>query len=94
MGPITDLALTKARSGWRLYLGLIVAGIVTNLLALMSRTAGRLLGVDPSWRPFGSWMSQAIVTYSLSGAVAGLIGAICFFHLHNRPKSDTSGMRS
>jgi len=94
MGPITDLALTKARSGWRLYLGLVVAGIATNLLALMSRTAGRLLGVDPSWRPFGSWMSQAIVTYSLSGAVAGLIGAICFFHLRNRSRSDRSGMQS
>lgn len=90
MGPITDFALTKARSGWRLYLGLIVAGIITNLLALMSRTAGRLLGVDPSWRPFGSWMSQAIVTYSLSGALAGLIGAICFFHLRNRSKTDRS----
>ena len=94
MGPITDLALSKARSGWRLYLGLIAAGVVTNFLALMSRTAGRLLGVDPSWRPFGSWLSQAIVTYSLSGALAGLIGALCFFHLRNRSKSDGPGTES
>ncbi len=48
MGPVTDLAFAKARSGWRLYLGLIAAGVATNLLALMSRTVGRLLGVDPS----------------------------------------------
>jgi hypothetical protein len=94
MGPVTDLALTKARSGWRLYAGLIAAGLATNILALMSRTAGRLLGLDPSFRPFSSWITQALVTYSLSGALAGLIGAICFFHLRNRSKSDESGIES
>jgi hypothetical protein len=94
IGPVADLALSRAWNGWRLYLGLIVAGVATNLMALMSRTAGRVLGVDPSWRPFGSWMIQALVTYSLSGALAGLIGAICFFHLRNRSKSDRSGIQS
>lgn len=90
IGPLTDLALTKVRSGWQLYLGLIAAGIATNFLALMSRTAGRFLGLDPSWRPFGSWMIQSLVTYPLSGALAGMIVAICFFHFRNRSESGRS----
>jgi hypothetical protein len=85
LGPVMDLALARLRSGWRLYFGMILAGISTNLLALFSRSMSKLLGLDlGSMRPFGTWWTQAIVTYSLCGAVAGLIGAICFFRLHNR----------
>jgi hypothetical protein len=85
VGPVMDLAVTKARNGWRLYSGLILAGIVTNLLALGSRAMSKLLGFDLSaMRPFGSWWAQAIVTYTLAGAVAGLIGAFCFFSLRKQ----------
>jgi len=85
LGPMMDLALTKARSGWRLYIGMISAGIITNLLALTSRGTSKLLGLDlAGTRPFGTWWSQAAITYSLCGAVAGLVGALCFFHLRNR----------
>jgi hypothetical protein len=84
MGPMMDLALTKFQSGWRLYLGLVLAGVATNLMALGSRSASKLLGLDPGTRPFGSWWTQAILTYSICGAIAGLVGAICFFHFRNR----------
>jgi len=84
MGPMMDLALTKVRSGWRLYLGLTLAGILTNLMALGSRTASKLLGLDPGTRLFSEWWIQAILTYTLCGAVAGLLGAFCFFHLRNQ----------
>ena len=90
MGPMMDLALTKLRSGWRLYLGLMLAGIGTNLMALASRSASKLLGLDPGTRVFGEWMNQAILTYSLCGAVAGLLGALCFFHLRNQRSEDES----
>jgi hypothetical protein len=92
MGPMMDLAVTRVRAGWRLYLGLISAGIVTNLLALASRSASKLLGLDMAgMRPFGTWWTQAIITYSLSGAVAGLIGALCFFHLRGQiPESEAA----
>jgi hypothetical protein len=85
-GPMMDLALNKARSGWRLYLGLVLAGISTNLLAFASRGASKLLGLDhfPGRRPFGGWWTQAIVTYPVFGVGAGLIAALCFFHLHKR----------
>ena len=85
MGPMMDLALTKARSGPRLYIGLTLAGIITNLMALGSRSMSKLIGLDSaSMRPFGTWWSQAVITYSLCGAAAGLIGALCFFHLHKK----------
>lgn len=94
LGPMMDLAVTKARSGsgWRLYLRLMLAGIGTNLLALASRAASKLLGLDlAGMRPFGTWWTQAVITYTLSGAVAGLIGALCFFHLRKqRSESETA----
>jgi hypothetical protein len=89
LGPMMDLALTKVRSGWRLYLGFVLAGIGTNLMALASRSVGKLLGIDLGTRPFGGWWSQAIVTYTLSGAVAGLIAALCFFHFRNQRTNST-----
>lgn len=90
IGPMMDLAVTKARSGWRLYLGLMFAGLGTNLLALASRSASKLLGFDlASMRPFDTWWNQAILTYSLSGVAAGLIGALCFFHLR-KEKSEAA----
>jgi hypothetical protein len=93
LGPIMDLILAKARSGWRLYSGLVLAGFITNLLALSSRGAAKLLGLDfAGTRPFGLWWGQAIITYSLCGAVAGLIAAICFFSLrHKRNEAENSG---
>jgi hypothetical protein len=85
LGPMMDLALRRARRGWRVYAALVVAGVVTNVLALASRGVPKLLGFDlPGQRPFDSWWLQASLTYTLSGVVAGLLGALCWFHLHDR----------
>ncbi len=97
MGPMMDLAVTKLQSGWRVYSGLLLAGIGTNLMALASRSLAKLLGLDPGTRPFGSWWTQAIVTYTLCGAAAGLLGAICFFHFRKQrsnAESTDSGLSS
>ena len=67
IGPIMDFALAKLRSGWKLYSGLILAGVATNLLALTSRGASKLLGLDLAGRrPFGTWWAEAVVTYVIS----------------------------
>jgi hypothetical protein len=88
IGPIMDFALTEAQTGWRLYGGLMIAGLSTNLLALGSRAATKLMGLDVGdMRPFGNWWSQAIITYLLCGALAGLIGAICCFRLHRKDQN-------
>lgn len=89
LGPVLDLALTKAKSGWWLYIGLVLAGTVTNLLALFSRGAGKLLGFDLGTRPFGTWYLQASLTYMLCGALTGLVAAFCFFQLRKRQQSDS-----
>jgi hypothetical protein len=97
LGPVMDLAIAKARSGWQLYSGLILAGIGTNLLALTSRSMSKIVGLDlASMRPFMTWWPQAIITYTISGAVAGLICALCFFHLrkNNLGTPAESGTRS
>ena len=52
-------------------------------LALVSRAAPKLIGIDIG-RPFDSWWLQASVTYTLSGVVAGLFGALCWFHFNDR----------
>lgn len=85
IGPVMDLAVSKFKNGWKLYSGLVLAGICTNLMALSSRGASKLLGLDlAGTRPFGSWWTQAVLTYALSGAVAGLIGALLFFNLRKQ----------
>lgn len=95
LGPMMDVALAGTRRGLRLYLGLVFAGVAANLLALVSRTGGKLFGLDlPGTRPFGGWWSQALVTYTLSGAIAGLLGAIFWFHLRARvPPAAQPGRR-
>lgn len=90
LGPMMDAALHGARGGWRVYAGLVLSGVVTNLLALGSRAVPKLLGLDVAGgRPFDSWWLQASYTYSLSGVVAGLLGAFFWFQL----KDHTAGAR-
>ncbi len=91
LGPMMDIALAGTRRGWRLYLGLVLAGVAANFMALVSRTGGKILGFDlPGTRPFGTWWSQALLTYTLSGAVAGLLGAFLWFNLTGRREHDAA----
>ena len=84
LGPMMDVALRNARSGWRVYTALILAATATNLTALASRAVTKLLGLDVGSRPFDSWWLQAMGTYAASGIVAGLVGALCWFHFNDR----------
>jgi len=95
LGPIMDIAMSRARSGWRVYASLIAAGVVTNVLALGSRALPKLLGFDLAGaRPFDSWWLQASITYTLSGVVAGLLGAFCWFQFNDRNGQGTPLRRS
>jgi hypothetical protein len=84
LGPLLDVAVRNARHGWLVYAALVAAGVSANLLALASRAATKVLGLDAGSRPFDSWWLQAIGTYTLSGIVAGLLGAMCWFHFRDR----------
>lgn len=85
-GPMMDVAVAGAGAGWRLYAGLVTAGFAANLLALLQRAAAKLLGLEqPGTRLFAEWWRQAVITYAISGAAAGLLAAICWFKVRSRP---------
>jgi hypothetical protein len=91
-GPAMDAAVAGAGGGWRLYLGLVSAGLASNLLAFLQRAATKLLGLErPGTRLFSEWWSQAVLTYTLTGAVAGLLAAVCWFRFRSRRAHDAPG---
>lgn len=80
-GPLMDVALWKARTGWRLYAGIIVAGLSSNLIAMGIKATEKLLmgGGGGGKRSFGAWLAQAAWTYPLCGVLAGLLSAVIWF---------------
>ena len=89
-GPLLDLALMYAQAGWQLYLGFMLAGVGSNLVALVVRGVMKLWAADQlGGRRFGEWLPQAVVTYLLCGAIAGLVSAVIWFQ-HNQTKRSAS----
>lgn len=94
-GPMLDVAVWSARSGLRLYVRIVVAGLATNVLALIIRLAAKVLSGDLSGgRRLASWLPVAIWTYPLCGVIAGLVGAMAWFHWASRqpttPREDAT----
>lgn len=85
-GPLMDVALWKARAGWRLYAGIIVAGLSSNLIAMGIKVTEKLLmsGGGGGKRSFGAWLAQAAWTYPLCGVLAGLLSAVIWFRWRAR----------
>lgn len=86
-GPFLDIALMGARRGWRLYLGFILAGVASNLVAFGLRGGAKALtGGMGGGRLAGEWWLQASLTYPVCGLLAGLISAAVWFRLRgDRP---------
>ncbi len=85
-GPMMDVALIGAALGWRLYLRFLAAGIAANLIAFLQRSTSKLFALDPpGTRLFAEWVAQGIVTYTICGALAGLLAASCWFQLRSAP---------
>lgn len=84
-GPLLDLALLGARRGWRLYLGMIAAGLASNLIALVVRGGFKALLPEPlEGRPFSVWLAEAAITYPVCGMLAGLVSAVVWFRFRSR----------
>jgi hypothetical protein len=47
IGPLIDLALIQAKSGWRVYLGIMLAAILANLCAFAVQYAAKKAGLSP-----------------------------------------------
>ena len=85
-GPLLDVALWKAQAGWRLYAGIVLAGLSSNLIAMGIKDTEKLLmsGGGGGKRSFGAWLAQAAWTYPLCGVLAGLLSAVIWFRWRAR----------
>lgn len=87
-GPLLDLALWRAKNGWRLYLGFALAGLGANLVALSIRAGTKLIGLDSvRGRPLVEWWTTAVPSYVICGIVAGLVSAAVLFQLTARRRA-------
>jgi len=85
MGLFLDLALRGCRNGRRIYLALIVAGVLTNLAAMSVQVAAKYYGWGGGGggKSLAAWLPFASFTYPLCGALAGLLSAIVWFRWHS-----------
>lgn len=80
IGPLLDLTLQKANNGWKQYAAFAVAGLGSNLLALLVRGAAKATGFEAAGRrPLGEWLAQAAWTYAACGLLAGILSAPILF---------------
>lgn len=80
-GPILDWTLRRVNGGWWQYLAFAMAGLVSNLLALVARGVARAYGWERAGaRPLVEWLSQAAVTYVICGLLAGVISGLVLFY--------------
>lgn len=87
-GPLLDVALRWGAGGWRLYAAFLAAGAASNAAAFLVRAAAKLAGVGGGGAgSFGLWWPRAIGSYAAAGIVAGLIGALAWFHYRARGAS-------
>lgn len=91
-GPLLDMTLRRAQTGWRQYVGFAVAGLISNLLALAMRGSAKALGLElPGRRPLGEWLAQASFTYVLCGLAAGVISGLILFRTRPVPPESDPG---
>jgi hypothetical protein len=88
-GICLDVMLLGARRGWWLYLGIVGAGLLSNLIAMGMRALPKLWGWEGgAKRGLGDWFSQAIWSYPLCGLIAGTACAVVFFSLRDRRREE------
>lgn len=81
-GPLLDAALWRARSGWRLYMAFALAGLGSNMVALVVRAGTKYVGLNHvTGRPLAAWLPHATASYAVCGILAGLISATIWFKL-------------
>lgn len=85
-GPLIDLAVRRARPGWRLYASFSAAGLLANLAAFVVRGGAKAIGGSGAGlRPLHDWLTVAPVSYVACGLLAGLVSAAIWFRASDRP---------
>lgn len=89
-GPLLDATLRRANGGWKQYARFAVAGLASNMMALLARGTAKAIGFEEAGRrPLGEWLTQASVTYVLCGLAAGLISAVLLFYARRSADDST-----
>jgi hypothetical protein len=83
-GILLDQVACRARAGWQLYVGLAVAGCLTNLAALAVKAGTKFSGLDPGLGHWHTWWPRAVISYPLCGLIAGLVCAAVLFRFRGR----------
>lgn len=79
-GPLLDFAANRARSAKGMWLGLIAAGTLSNVIAFVAQVLAKLMHLETGGgKPLSQWWKMAIWTYPACGAVAGLLTAAVLF---------------
>lgn len=79
-GLLIDVALLGARPGRAIYLRLTLAGLASNMAAFLIRAGAKYFtGGVPTGKSLAVWWPEAVVTYAVCGAVAGMISAAAWF---------------
>ncbi|MEK6258196.1 MAG: hypothetical protein AABP62_06205 [Planctomycetota bacterium] len=90
-GPMLDWTLRRANGGWRQYVSFALAGLASNLLALIVRGTAKAMGWERlGSRPLIEWLAQAAGTYVACGLLAGLLSGLILFYGRGRV-AETSG---
>lgn len=84
-GPLLDVSLHVWGRGGGLYLAFALAGLASNLAALLVRGGAKSAGLD-HWgaRPLAAWLAPATLSYAVCGLLAGLLSACIWFQLRGR----------
>ena len=85
-GVLMDLTLYFANKGWKLYSGLMVSGLIANLIALYVRSGFKSF-LKINIFDFNTWFQTAAFTYPICGLIAGLLCARLVFKLTNPPNN-------
>jgi len=85
-GVLMDFTLYFANTGWKLYTGLMVSGLIANLIALYVRSGFKSF-LKINIFDFNTWFQTAAFTYPICGLLAGLLCALLVFKLKNSPNN-------
>jgi hypothetical protein len=86
IGPLIDLSSRWSTSGKRVYLALMSAGVVANLLAMTMQVIAKSMGWGGGGgKSLSAWLPLAAMTYPTFGIVAGLVSATALFKWRDPP---------
>lgn len=81
-GPLLDVSLQRFARGGSLHVGFALAGLASNLVALLVRGSAKSVGLDHGGaQAFSIWLAPATVSYIACGLLAGLISGCIWFRL-------------